>query len=241
VGVRTCGCLIAIWTMTDDKTKQWYIIHTYSGFENKVRESLTQRVQAYGLQDEVGEILIPTEDIVEKRGGREVKSSRRFFPGYILVEMHMSDNAWHVVKNTPKVTGFVGPGSKPPALSREEVDAILHQVTVAAEKPKPKYTFERGDQVRINEGPFASFNGTVDDVNLDRNRRSTTSTSTATRSRSWSRSSGARHRSSWTFCRSRSCRAREVRDDEERRRARASGGGAPRAGKRRWQRKYKHK
>ena len=97
-------------TMTDDKTKHWYIIHTYSGFENKVRESLEQRVQAYGLQDEIGEILIPTEDIVEKRGGREVKSSRRFFPGYILVEMHMSDNAWHVVKNTPKVTGSSAPG-----------------------------------------------------------------------------------------------------------------------------------
>ena len=156
-------------TMTDDKTKQWYIIHTYSGFENKVKESLEQRVQAYGLADEIGEILIPTEDIVEKRGGREVKSSRRFFPGYILVEMHMSDNAWHVVKNTPKVTGFVGAGSKPSPLSREEVDQILHQVTVAAEKPKPKYSFERGDQVRINEGPFASFNGTVDDVNSDRN------------------------------------------------------------------------
>ena len=94
-----------------------------------------------------------------------MKSSRRFFPGYILVEMHMSDNAWHVVKNTPKVTGFVGAGPKPTPLSREEVDQILHQVTVAAEKPKPKYTFEKGDQVRINEGPFASFNGMVDDVN----------------------------------------------------------------------------
>src|SRR5205085_8250928 len=120
--------------MTDVATKNWYIVHTYSGFENKVKESLEQRVQAYGLQSEIGEILIPTEDIVEKRGGREVKSSRRFFPGYILVEMHMSDNAWHVVKNTPKVTGFVGAGSKPSPLSREEVDQILHQVTVAAEK-----------------------------------------------------------------------------------------------------------
>lgn len=155
--------------MTDVKTKQWYIVHTYSGFENKVRESLEQRVQAYGLQDEIGEVLIPTEDIVEKRGGKEVKSSRRFFPGYVLVEMHMSDNAWHVVKNTPKVTGFVGAGAKPMPLTREEVDQILHQVTVAAEKPKPKYTFEKGDQVRINEGPFASFNGTVDEVNTDRN------------------------------------------------------------------------
>ena len=135
----------------------------------QVRESLEQRVQAYGLSDEIGEVLIPTEDIVEKRGGKEVKSSRRFFPGYILVEMFMSDNAWHVVKNTPKVTGFVGAGSKPQPLTREEVDQILHQVTVAAEKPKPKYTFDKGDQVRINEGPFASFNGVVDEVNNERN------------------------------------------------------------------------
>jgi transcription antitermination factor NusG len=109
--------------MTDTAApdKHWYIVHTYSGFENKVKESLEQRVNAYGLQSEIGEVLIPTEDIVEKRGGREVKSARRFFPGYILVEMHMSDNAWHVVKNTPKVTGFVGAGSKPTPLSKEEV------------------------------------------------------------------------------------------------------------------------
>jgi transcription termination/antitermination protein NusG len=149
--------------------KNWYIVHTYSGFENKVKESLQQRVQAYGLQNEIGEILIPTEDIVEKRGGREVKSARRFFPGYILVEMSMSDHAWHVVKNTPKVTGFVGAGTKPTPLTKEEVDHILEQVKSAAEKPKPKYTFEKGDQVRINEGPFTSFNGVVDEVNLDRN------------------------------------------------------------------------
>ena len=155
--------------MTEVATKNWYIVHTYSGFENKVKESLEQRVQAYGLQSEIGEVLIPTEDIVEKRGGREVKSARRFFPGYILVEMTMSDNAWHVVKNTPKVTGFVGAGTKPTPLSKEEVDHILEQVKSAAEKPKPKYTFEKGDHVRINEGPFTSFNGVVDEVNLDRN------------------------------------------------------------------------
>ena len=155
--------------MTDDAQKNWYIVHTYSGFEKKVAESLTERVKAYGLQNEIGEVLIPTEDIVEKRGGREVKSARRFFPGYILVEMNMSDHAWHVVKNTPKVTGFVGAGAKPTPLSREEVDQILNQVTEAAEKPKPKYTFEKGDQVRIKEGPFTSFNGVVDEVNLDRN------------------------------------------------------------------------
>ena len=155
--------------MTDVSIKQWYIVHTYSGFENRVSESLQQRVQAYGLQSEIGEILIPTEDVVEIRGGKRVVSSKRFFPGYLLVEMNMSDQAWHVVRNTPKVTGFVGAGSKPTPLTSEEVDQILHQVTVAAEKPKPKHSFENGDQVRINEGPFASFNGVVDDVNLDRN------------------------------------------------------------------------
>ena len=155
--------------MTDVITKQWYIVHTYSGFENKVAESLQQRVSAYGVEAEIGEVLIPTEDVVEMRGGKRVVTSKRFFPGYILVEMQMSDNAWHVVRNTPKVTGFVGAGSKPTPLTREEVDQILHQVTAAAEKPKPKYTFDKGDQVRINEGPFTSFNGVVDDVNMDKN------------------------------------------------------------------------
>ena len=155
--------------MTEVITKQWYIVHTYSGFEKKGSESLQQRVQAYGLQNEIGEVLIPTEDVVEMRGGKKVVSTKRFFPGYILVEMNMSDEGWHVVKNTPKVTGFVGAGAKPTPLTREEVDQILHQVTVAAEKPKPKYTFDKGDQVRINEGPFTSFNGIVDDVNMDRN------------------------------------------------------------------------
>ena len=105
---------------------------------------------------------------MEKRGGKTVVTTKRFFPGYILVEMAMSDNAWHVVKNTPKVTGFVGAGSRPTPLTREEVDQILHQVTTAAEKPKPKYTFEKGDQVRINDGPFTSFNGVVEEVNHEK-------------------------------------------------------------------------
>ena len=155
--------------MTDEQPKAWYIVHTYSGFEKKVSESLRQRVQAYGLEDEIGEILIPTEDVVEMRGGRRVVTPKRFFPGYILVEMTMSDHAWHVVKNTPKVTGFVGAGVRPMPLTKEEVDQILLQVTTAAEKPKPKYSFDKGDQVRINEGPFTSFQGVVDDVNLERN------------------------------------------------------------------------
>src|SRR5581483_11158317 len=155
--------------MTEIATKNWYIVHTYSGFENKVKESLLERVKAYGLQDEIGDVLIPTEDIVEKRGGREVKTARRFFPGYILVEMNMTDHAWHVVKNTPKVTGVVGAGAKPTPLSKEEVEQILDQVKSAAEKPKPKYIFERGEDIRINEGPFAGFNGKVDEVNLEKN------------------------------------------------------------------------
>ena len=155
--------------MTDVATKNWYIVHTYSGFEKKVAESLTERVKAYGLQNDIGEVLIPTEDVVEMRGGKKVVTAKRFFPGYILVEMHMSDHAWHVVKNTPKVTGFVGAGAKPTPLSKDEVEQILQQVRTAAEKPKPKYMFEKGEQVRINEGPFTSFNGVVDDVNLDKN------------------------------------------------------------------------
>jgi transcription termination/antitermination protein NusG len=154
--------------MTDVSTKQWFIVHTYSGFEKKVKTSLEQRVKAYGLVDEIGEILIPTEDVIEMRGGKKVVSSKRFFPGYLLVEMTMSDEAWHVVKNTPKVTGFVGAGAKPTPLTRDEVDQILNQVTAAAEKPKPKYSFEKGDQVRINEGPFTNFNGVVDEVNSEK-------------------------------------------------------------------------
>ena len=150
-------------------SKQWYIVHTYSGHENKAMQALLERAKAMGKADLFDEVLIPAETVVEMVKGSKRTSKRKFFPGYILVEMEMSDAGWHVVKNTPKVTGFVGAGSKPSPLSREEVDQILHQVTVAAEKPKPKYSFERGDQVRINEGPFASFNGVVDDVNTDRN------------------------------------------------------------------------
>ena len=156
--------------MTDTTaTKNWYIVHTYSGFEKKVAESLKQRVQAYGLADEIGEVLIPTEDVVEMRSGRKVVTPKRFFPGYILVEMNMTDHAWHVVKNTPKVTGFVGTGKKPTPLSETEVNNILEQVVTAKEKPKPKYMFEKAEPVRITDGPFNNFTGVVDEVNLDRN------------------------------------------------------------------------
>ena len=149
--------------------RRWYIVHTYSGFEERVKETLKQRAEALGMGDKFGEIRIPTETIVELRGGKKRETQRKFFPGYILVEMEMSDAAWHVVKNTPKVTGFVGTGRKPTPLSEEEGNQILEQVVSAKEKPKPRYVFERGEQVKIIDGPFNNFTGTVEDINLDRN------------------------------------------------------------------------
>ncbi|HKI85111.1 MAG TPA: transcription termination/antitermination protein NusG [Thermoanaerobaculia bacterium] len=149
--------------------KQWYIVHTYSGFEERVKETLRQRADALGMGDAFGDIRIPTETVVEYKGGKKREIQRKFFPGYILVEMQMSDPAWHVVKNTPKVTGFVGTGKKPTPLTQEEVDQILEQVVTAKEKPRPKYVFERSEPVKIIDGPFNNFTGVVEEVNLDRN------------------------------------------------------------------------
>jgi transcriptional antiterminator NusG len=148
--------------------KHWYIVHTYSGFEKKVKESLEGRVAAYGLTDKIGQIVIPTESVVEVRGGKKVISSRMCYPGYGLVEMDMDDYTWHVVRQTPRVTGFVGSGQTPSPLTDEEVQNILNRATTTAEKPKPKLTFERGEKIRINEGPFINFTGEVEDVNADR-------------------------------------------------------------------------
>ena len=148
---------------------RWYIVHTYSGFEDRVKETLCQRAEALDMGQAFGEIHIPTETIVEYRGGKKKEVQRKFFPGYILVEMEMSDTAWHVVKNTPKVTGFVGSGKRPTPLTQEEVNQILEQVVSAREKPKPKYIFERSEPVKIIDGPFNNFSGVVDEVNLDRN------------------------------------------------------------------------
>ena len=150
-------------------TKQWYIIHTYSGFEKKVKESLEGRVAAFGLTDRIGRVMIPTEDVVEVRGGKKIVSARMFYPGYVLVEMEMDDDTWHVVRSTPRVTGFVGSGQTPSPLSEQEVENILHRVTTSSEKPKPKLVFERNEQVRIVDGPFANFTGLVEEVNSDRN------------------------------------------------------------------------
>lgn len=149
--------------------RHWYIVHTYSGFEERVRETMRQRADALGFGDKIGEIKIPMETIVELKGGKKRETQRKFFPGYILVEMEMNEDTWHVVKNTPKVTGFVGTGKVPTPLSEEEVNQILEQVVTAKEKPKPKYVFEKGEPVKIVEGPFSNFTGTVEEVNLDRN------------------------------------------------------------------------
>jgi len=155
--------------MTETAQKQWYIVHTYSGFEERVRENLNQRIDALDMRDKFGEIKIPTETLIEMKGGKKREVQRKFFPGYILVEMDMADEAWHLVKNTPKVTGFVGTGKKPTPLTPEEVDQILTQVVTTKEKPKPKHVYEHGEHVRIIDGPFSNFTGVVEEVNLDRN------------------------------------------------------------------------
>jgi transcription termination/antitermination protein NusG len=149
-------------------TKKWFIIHTYSGFENKVAESLKTRADAFGFADKIGQILIPTEEVVELRNGKKVTSKRLVYPGYVLVEMEMNDQLWHEVKNTPRVTGFVGGGNAPVPLSADEVNQILYRQQSSAERPRPKMTFEKNDSVRIVDGPFANFSGKVDEVNPER-------------------------------------------------------------------------
>jgi transcriptional antiterminator NusG len=147
---------------------KWYIIHAYSGFERKVRESLESRIAAFGLQNKIGRIMIPTEPVTEVRNGKKYTIERVFLPGYVLVEMDLDNDLWHVIKNTPRVTGFLGTGDSPVALSEQEVSSILFRSDVSKEKPTLKIKFEKGEQVRINEGPFANFTGAVDEINEDK-------------------------------------------------------------------------
>ena len=147
---------------------KWYIIHAYSGFERKVRESLESRIAAFGLQNRIGRIMIPTEPVTELRNGKKYTIDRVFLPGYVLVEMELDNDLWHVIKNTPRVTGFLGTGDNPVALSEQEVSSILFRSDTAANKPTMKVKFDKGEQVRINEGPFANFTGAVDDINEDK-------------------------------------------------------------------------
>ena len=153
-------------------TMRWYVIHAYSGFEKSVQRALVDRIARTGMQDKFGQILVPTEEVVEIRSGQKSISERKFFPGYVLIEMDMTDEAWHLVKNTAKVTGFVGgaQGRKPPPISEKEVQSILQQMQEGVEKPKPKVLFEIGEAVRVKEGPFTDFHGSVEDVNYDKSK-----------------------------------------------------------------------
>ncbi len=147
---------------------RWYIIHAYSGFERKVRESIEGRVQAYGLHDRIGRIMVPTEPVTEIRNGKKYTIERVFLPGYVLIEMDLDNEIWHLVKNTPRVTGFLGTGEKPVALTEEEISSIIFRSDVSKDKPRMKVKFEKNESVKITEGPFANFNGVVDEVNEDR-------------------------------------------------------------------------
>jgi transcriptional antiterminator NusG len=150
---------------------QWYVVHAYSGFENQVKRTLQDRITRSGMQDKFGDILVPTEEVVEMRDGAKRKSERKFFPGYVLVQMEMSDDTWHLVKDAPKVMGFIGGTSDRPApISQREADSILQRVQEGADKPRPKVLFEAGEVVRVTDGPFNDFNGVVEEVNYEKSR-----------------------------------------------------------------------
>jgi transcriptional antiterminator NusG len=149
---------------------KWYIVHAYSNFEKKVAESIREQAKTQGLDENFSDILVPTEDVVEIRRGRKVNAERKFFPGYVLVKMELTDEAYHLIKNTPKVTGFLGSGSKPMPVSEKEVARIIGAIEEGVERPKPTIQFEIGEQVRVTDGPFASFNGSVEQVDEERAR-----------------------------------------------------------------------
>ena len=153
-----------------DVNKSWYVIHTYSGFEQKVKISLEEQFERSSSREALGEIIIPVEDVVEVRKGKKKVSSRKFFPGYILISVDMSRDIWYMIKNTAKVTGFLGSGGKPVPLSEDEVKTIKGQISGEASQPKPKFSFEKGESVRVVEGPFINFNGTVDEVNQSKGK-----------------------------------------------------------------------
>jgi len=152
-------------------SKRWYVVHAYSGFEKSVMRALIERIARSGMQDMFGQILVPVEEVVEMKGGQKSISERKFFPGYVLVEMEMNDDSWHLVKSTPKVTGFVGgTANKPAPISEKEVEKIMHQMQEGVEKPRPKVLWELGEVVRVKEGPFTDFHGSVEDVNYEKSK-----------------------------------------------------------------------
>ena len=151
-------------------THRWYVVHVYSGFERKVAQSIREQAQQKGMADQFVEVLVPTEEVVELRRGAKVNAERKFFPGYVLIKMDMSDESWHLVKNTPKVTGFLGGKGRPTPISDAEAARIQHQVQEGIERPKPSIVFEIGEQVRVSDGPFTSFNGMVEEVDEEKGR-----------------------------------------------------------------------
>jgi len=153
-----------------DTNKKWYVVHTYSGYEEKVKKSILERLKAEGFQDKVGEILVPTEQVVEVKGGKRRISARKFFPGYLLIEMELNRETWYTVKNTPRVTGFLGSEQEPSPLPESEVAVIIEQAKEQPDKPKPKFTFEEGEKVRVLEGPFTNFTGVIGEVNEERGK-----------------------------------------------------------------------
>jgi transcriptional antiterminator NusG len=148
---------------------KWYVLHVYSGFENKVASSIREQAEQHAMSDKIQEVLVPMEEVVEVRRGAKVNAERKFFPGYVLIKMDLTDQAWHLVKNTPKVTGFLG-GNKPRPMSDNEAERIMKQVQEGIERPKPSIVFEVGEQVRVSDGPFTSFNGVVEDVDEEKAR-----------------------------------------------------------------------
>ena len=151
--------------------RRWYVVQAYSGFENQVKRSLEERIVRFDLQDSFGQVLVPTEEVVEMRDGQKRKSERKFFPGYVLVEMEMNVETWHMVKETPKVLGFIGgKADKPAPITQKEVDTIMRRVEEGAEKPRPKILFDAGEIVRVTDGPFKDFNGVVEEVNYEKSR-----------------------------------------------------------------------
>ncbi len=157
-------------TSTATKPMRWYIVHAYSNFEKKVAESIREQAKQRNLEDHFEQVMVPTETVTEVRRGRKVNSERKFFPGYVLVKMSLTDEVYHLIKNTPKVTGFLGSDNKPMPITEAEANRILHQVQEGIERPKPSVSFEVGEQVRVSDGPFASFNGTVEEVDEARSR-----------------------------------------------------------------------
>lgn len=149
---------------------RWYVLHVYSGFENKVADAIMERARKDGLEEQIQDIMVPMEEVVEMRRGQRVNAERKFFPGYILVKMDMSDQAWHAVKDTPKVTGFLGSGKKPSPISEEEAMRIVQQVQDGVEKPRPSVAYDIGEEIRVTDGPFASLNGIVEDVDEEKQK-----------------------------------------------------------------------